>query len=170
MKPTMKTFHYVAATVAALAIGIGAYRSFEPAIAAPIVAYTLLDGSKSGIDQLRGKVVLVNFWATSCSICVHEMPQFAATHEKYEARGYDTVAVAMQYDPPSSVVQFAQSRRLPFGVAIDNTGEIAHAFGDVAGTPTSVLIGRDGKVVKRFVGAPDFAALHRLIEHLLAQS
>jgi peroxiredoxin len=170
MKPTLKTIRYVAAGAAVLAIGVSAVRSIDTRSAAPIVAYTLLDGSKSGIDQLRGKVVLVNFWATSCSTCVQEMPQIVATHAKYQPRGYETVAVAMRHDAPASVVHFAQSRGLPFGIAIDNTGAIAQAFGDVSATPTSVLIDRDGNIVKRFVGVPDFAALHRLIEKLLAQS
>ncbi|HEV7913985.1 MAG TPA: TlpA disulfide reductase family protein, partial [Albitalea sp.] len=102
--------------------------------------------------------------------CVHEMPQIASTHEKYKSRGYDTVAVAMSYDPPAAVINFAESRKLPFGVAIDNTGQIAKSFGDIRLTPTSVLINKRGEIVKRYVGEPDFAALHRLVETLLAES
>jgi peroxiredoxin len=76
----------------------------------------------------------------------------------------------MQYDAPSSVVNFAQTRGLPFPVAIDNTGEVARVWGDVAKTPTSYLVDKRGRIVKRYVGAPDFAALHALIEQLLAQT
>lgn len=137
---------------------------------APLVDYTLLDGSRHNTATLNGKVLLVNFWATSCATCVAEMPQIAATHEKFKARGYETLAVAMSYDAPAHVSNFAQSRRLPFGVAIDNTGEIAKRFGDVRITPTSVLINKRGEVVKRYVGAPDFAALHQLVEQLLAEA
>jgi len=137
---------------------------------APQVDYTLLDGSRRNTAALGGKVVLVNFWATSCATCVAEMPQIAATHEKFKARGYETLAVAMSYDAPAHVSNFAQSRKLPFGVAIDNTGEIAKSFGDVRLTPTSVLINKRGEVVKRYVGAPDFAALHQLVEKLLAEA
>ena len=137
---------------------------------APAVDYTLLDGSRHNTRQLRGKVVLVNFWATSCTVCVHEMPQLAATHEKYRAQGLETLAVAMSYDPPAYVVQFAEQRRLPFGIAIDNTGAIARSFADVKGTPTTFVIDRRGDIVERYVGAPDFAALHRLIEKLLRQA
>ena len=138
--------------------------------AAPLVDYTLLDGSRHNTAGLKGKVLLVNFWATSCATCVAEMPQIVATHEKFKGRGYDTLAVAMSYDPPAYVSNFARSRRLPFGVAIDNTGDIAKRFGDVRLTPTSVLINKRGEVVKRYVGAPDFAALHGLVEQLLAES
>src|SRR5690606_26509278 len=137
---------------------------------APTVAYTLLDGTRATTDELRGKVVLVNFWATSCTTCVKEMPQIVATHEKYKARGYDTLAVAMSYDPPAYVANFAESRKLPFGVAIDNTGVIARSFGDVQLTPTSVLINKRGEIDKRYVGEPDFAALHQLVEELLAET
>lgn len=136
---------------------------------APRVSYTLLDGQKLSTDQLKGQVVLVNFWATSCSTCVAEMPAITATHEKYKHRGYQTVAVAMAYDPPAYVADFAESRKLPFGVAIDNTGAIAKGFGDVDRTPTTFLINRRGEIVQRYVGTPDFAALHQLVEQLLAE-
>ncbi|MBL8332729.1 MAG: TlpA family protein disulfide reductase, partial [Rubrivivax sp.] len=83
---------------------------------------------------------------------------------------YDTLAVAMSYDPPAYVSRFAESRKLPFGVVIDNTGAIAKAYGDVSITPTTFLLDKKGAVVKRYVGQPDFAALHGLIEKLLAEA
>ena len=137
---------------------------------APASSFVLLDGSRLSTEQLQGKVVLVNFWATSCTTCVAEMPDLVDTHLKYQARGYETLAVAMSYDPPAYVANFAASRKLPFGVAIDNTGEIARSFGDVQLTPTTYLINKRGEIVKRYVGAPDFAALHKLVEQLLAEA
>ncbi len=137
---------------------------------APAVNYVLLDGAKASSQQWAGKVMLVNFWATSCTTCVHEMPQVVATYEKYKGAQFDTVAVAMSYDPPAYVANFAESRKLPFKVAIDNTGAIATAFGQVQMTPTTFLINKRGEVVKRYVGEPDFAALHALIEQLMAES
>ena len=137
---------------------------------APAVPYTLLDGSQNSIAAQRGKVLLVNFWATSCVACVAEMPQIASTHRKFTSRGYETVAVAMDYDQPASVARFAQSRALPFSVAFDKSGEVARAFGDVKLTPTTFLIDKQGRIVKRYLGAPDFAALEQLIGELLAES
>jgi len=172
----MKFARHGAAALAVLAIGALAYFAYVayPGLAAretaPAIGYTLLDGSPGHSEQWRGKVVLVNFWATSCTTCVHEMPQLAATHEKFKARGYDTLAVAMRYDPPAYVAHFAHTRQLPFGVAIDNTGAIAKSFGDVQLTPTSVLVNKRGEIVKRYVGAPDFAALQALVEKLLAET
>ena len=173
MKTALKPVRYAVAAIVTLALGAGGYLAIgalRGGTPAPNVGYTLLDGSKSSIELLRGKVVLVNFWATDCSICVHEMPQIAATHEKFKARGYDTLAVAMSFDPPALVINFAETRKLPFGVAIDNTGEIAKRFGQVQVTPTSVLINKRGEIVKRYVGEPDFAALHQLVEKLLAET
>ena len=169
----MKPAKYAAAVIVALAVGTGGYLAFQTLNGgdkAPNVAYTLLDGRQSTTSQLRGKVVLVNFWSTDCSTCVKEMPNIIATHEKYKARGYDTLAVAMSYDPPAYVINFAETRKLPFGVAIDNTGAIAKSFGQVQLTPTSVLINKHGEIVKRYVGEPDFVALHRLVEKLLAET
>ena len=137
---------------------------------APSVGYTLLDGRQSNTDQLRGKVVLVNFWATDCAPCVQEMPQFVALHEKFNARGLETLAVAMRHDPPALVIRFAEQRRLPFGVVIDNTGAVAKSFDEVQVTPTSVLINKRGEIVRRIVGEPDFAALNALVEKLLAET
>jgi peroxiredoxin len=136
---------------------------------APAVSYTLLDGSKGSIEAQRGKVMLVNFWATSCVTCVAEMPHIVETYNKFKGRGYQTVAVAMDYDPPAYVNRFAQSRALPFAVAHDVNGAVARAFGDVKMTPTTFLIDKQGRIVKRYLGAPDFAALDKLIGELLAE-
>ena len=137
---------------------------------APESTFTLLDGSSLTTSDLKGKVALINFWATSCTTCVAEMPMLSASHEKFRGRGYETIAVAMSYDPPAYVVNFSESRKLPFKVAIDNTGANAKAWGDVKLTPTTFLVNKRGEIVKRYVGTPDFAELHRLIEKLLAEA
>ena len=113
---------------------------------------------------------MVNFWATSCTTCVAEMPELVATYKQFKDRGFDTVAVAMSYDPPSYVVNFAQSRELPFKVAIDNTGAVAREWGDIKLTPTTFVVNKRGMIVKRFVGTPDFVELHQLIDKLLAET
>jgi peroxiredoxin len=138
--------------------------------AAPDSTFVLLDGSKATTSDLLGKVTLVNFWATTCVTCVKEMPALVATHNKYQAQGFETLAVAMEYDPPAWVLNFAQTRQLPFKVALDNTGEIAKAWGDVKLTPTTYLLDKQGRIVKRYVGEPDMEALHSLIEDLLAKT
>ena len=170
-----KSILYLVAAVAALmlgGVGIGAYRGQSDPVSmsgsvAPASTFVLLDASRKTTDDFKGRVTLVNFWATTCAVCVAEMPRIVATHNKYHARGFDTMAVAMRHDPPSSVVHYAQTRQLPFDVAIDNTGSIAKAWGDVQATPTTFVVNQRGDVVKRYVGEPDFAELHKLIESLL---
>jgi len=160
----------LAATALAWRAGTKKVQAPIAASTVPTVSYTLLDGRKGDTQALRGKVVLINFWATSCSICVAEMPQIVSTHNKFKAKAYDTIAVAMRHDAPANVARFAESRQLPFGVAIDNTGEIAKRFGSIQNTPTTFLIDKRGNVVKHFVGTPDFEALHTLIDVLLTET
>ena len=165
----MKKALYGAAIAIALAVGVGVYVSTGSS-PAPASTFVLLDGSKKSTEDLKGKVTLVNFWATSCVTCVGEMPKVIATYDKYKAKGYDTLAVAMSYDPPSYVINYAETRKLPFKVAIDNTGAVAKAWGDVQLTPTTYVVNKKGEIVKRYVGEPDFDELHRLIEKLLAEA
>jgi peroxiredoxin len=160
-------FAGVLGVIVAACVGVFVARPAQGNVSAPEVGYVLLDGSKKLTSDFRGDVVLVNFWATSCAVCVAEMPMLVATHQKFQSLGFTTLAVAMQYDPPSYVVNYAETRKVPFPVAIDNTGAIARAWGDVAATPTTFLVDRQGKVVRRYVGEPDFPELHRQIEGLL---
>lgn len=163
--------HWLAGVAVAAFAAVGAYVYLDTGrAAAPESTFVLLDGSSQTTADLRGKVTLVNFWATSCTTCVAEMPDLVATHQKYQARGYDTLAVAMAYDPPSYVVNFVETRKLPFKVAIDNTGAVAKAWGDVQLTPTTYIVDKQGAIVKSFVGPPDFVQLHQLIEKLLAET
>lgn len=137
---------------------------------APAVSFTSLKGETITLDSLRGKVVLVNFWATSCPGCIKEMPQLVSTYEKYHAQGYETIAVAMSYDPPNYVLTYTEKNALPFTVSLDINGEIARAFGDVKLTPTSILIDKQGSIIQQTVGEPDFAKLHTLIETKLKET
>jgi peroxiredoxin len=156
--------------VAAFA-AIGAYVYLDTGRApAPDSTFVLLDGSSKSTADLRGKVTLVNFWATSCVTCVAEMPEIVETYNRYHTRGFETLAVAMSYDPPSYVVNFAETRKLPFKVAIDNTGNVAKAWGDVRLTPSTFIVNKRGEIVKTYVGTPNFSELHLLIEKLLAET
>jgi peroxiredoxin len=154
------------AVVLALA-GIG-YASFTSAPPAPNVTFISITGDKVSTESLRGKVVMVNFWATSCTTCVKEMPQMVETYNKYKGQGLEFVAVAMQYDPPNYVLNFTETRKLPFKVAIDSAGDIAKQFGDVTLTPTTFVIDKNGRIIKRYVGEPAFPELHKLLEKELA--
>jgi peroxiredoxin len=136
----------------------------------PEVTLTTIKGEQLTAADLRGKVVLVNFWATSCVTCVKEMPKLVETYRKHRDRGFETIAVAMSYDPPNYVLHYAEKNALPFKVALDPLGAAARAFGDVSLTPTTFVIDRRGAIVKRYLGEPDFAELDQLVEGKLAEA
>ena len=144
------------------------YQSLAGKQAAPDVTYVNLKGEKISSQSLRGKVVMVNFWATSCATCVAEMPQMIETYNKFHPKGLEFVAVAMSYDPPNYVLNYAETRQLPFHVALDVQGQLAQSFGDVKLTPTTYVIDKQGKIIKRYVGQPSFKELHALLEQALA--
>jgi thiol-disulfide isomerase/thioredoxin len=147
----------------------GGYAWLRPQTA-PVVSFTTLDHGIVTSGALGGKVVLLNFWSTSCDVCLKEMPRLAELHRKYQARGLETVAVAMPYDQPNIVVAYQKATRLPFKVAIDPGGEVSRRFDDVRATPTTFVIDRRGRILKRYLGEPDFAELERLIEDALARA
>lgn len=157
----------VLAAVLIGAIGFGGYLSLNKRQSAPEITFVSIKGEKIAPESLRGKVVMVNFWATSCTTCVGEMPKMVDTYNKFKGQGLEFVAVAMSYDPPNYVLNYAETRQLPFKVALDTDGSAAKAYGNVAMTPTTFVIGKDGKILKRYLGEPDFAALHKLLEESL---
>ena len=134
---------------------------------APAVTFTTLAGKPITPGDLRGKVVFVNFWATTCEVCAHELPQVVATYQTYASRGFEVIAVAMPYDRPDWVVDYARRKQLPFKVALDFDGTINRAFGGIEATPTAFLIDKQGKILQRIVGEPDFARLRTAIEREL---
>ena len=160
----------VAVVIVAL-LGFFGYRALTPANTVPDATFTLLSGEKvSPTGDLKGKVYLINFWATSCVTCVKEMPQMINTYKQYKDKGLDFVAVAMNYDPPMYVANYAKTRELPFKVAMDSDGAAAKAFGNVQLTPTTFVVDRNGKILKRYVGEPEWDALHKLLDGALANA
>ena len=159
----------VALLVVAL-LGWFGYRAISPAKAVPSATFTLLSGEKISTTDLKGKVYLINFWATSCVTCVKEMPEMVRTYEQYKGKGLEFVAVAMSYDPPMYVTNFTETRRLPFKVAMDADGAAAKAFGDVQLTPTTFLVDKDGNILKRYVGEPEWDSLKKLLDGALAKT
>ena len=112
-------------------------------VSGPAPNFTLQSnaGGQVSLASLKGKVVMVNFWATSCATCVKEMPQMVETYNKFKQDGLEFVAVAMSYDPPNYVLNYTETRKLPFKVALDSGGDLAKQFGDVNMTPTTFVIG-----------------------------
>lgn len=136
---------------------------------APDVKFTTLSGQEVSMQDLRGKIVLVNFWATTCPGCIQEMPELVDTYNRYRDHGFEVVAVAMTYDPPSQVANYVRKNNLPFPIALDTQGDIAAAFNDVKLTPTAFVVDQQGRIVRNVVGVLDFKALHAMLDEQLGR-
>lgn len=163
-----KRYHkYVLITVLIGALAVALFLGLTQKTPAPQVTFTDLTGKKISMQSLHGKMVLVNFWATTCPGCVEEMPHIVETYNQYHDKGFEVIAVAMSYDPPSYVLRFKQQRALPFPVALDVQGNLAHQFDDVKLTPTSYLIDKDGNIVEQTIGSLDFVKLRSRLDKAL---
>lgn len=136
----------------------------------PDVTFTTLKGAKLDLKELRGKPVLVAFWASDCDICLQEMPALSGLYEHFAASGLHVVGVAMDYDIPRNVVEAVERQRLPYPVAYDLQGRYANAFGGVRWVPDSFLLGPDGDIVLHWQGLPDMPLLRSTIEQLLKKA
>lgn len=138
---------------------------------APSYAAATLDGDTLQLDALRGRVVLLNVWATWCAPCIEEMPALQRLHEQLAPRGLSVVAVSVDVVSPrtdADVLSFIDQFGLTFTVLRDASGRIEDAFG-VAGLPTTFVIDRNGRIQRKVLGARDWddPALASEIESLL---
>ena len=148
--------------IVALLVFLGLQLSNKPA--APDVTFTTIEGKKISMSALKGKVVLVNFWATDCSGCIKEMPQLMTTYNQYRTKGFEIIAVAMPYDPPAQVLNYATQKALPFPVMHDGLAEMTQKFGGINLTPTAFIYDKQGNLVRRTIGDLDFNALQQLLQ------
>ncbi len=131
---------------------------------APDVTFTTLQGEKISMASLKGKVVLVNFWATDCPGCIKEMPDLMNTYKAYKPKGFEVIAVAMPYDPPAQVLNYTQQKSLTFPVMHDGLSEMVQAFGGVNLTPTTYLYDKQGNRLQRIIGELDFVKLRQILD------
>jgi peroxiredoxin len=135
---------------------------------APNATFTTIQGKKIHMADLKGKVVLVSFWSTDCNVCVREMPSLVNTYNIYKTEGLEVIAVAMPYDPPAQVLNYATQKALPFPVMHDGFSEITNLFGGVHLTPTTYLFDKQGKRLQYTTGVLDFDKLNQLINKELS--
>lgn len=126
---------------------------------APDVTFTTITGEKISMVSLKGKMVLVSFWATDCRSCIKEMPDLVNTYNAYHAKGFEVIAVAMPYDPPAQLQNYVTQKKLPFPVMHDGFSEVTRAFGGINATPTAFLFDKQGKRLYRKTGILDFENL-----------
>jgi peroxiredoxin len=134
---------------------------------APETTFSTITGKKIALSELRGKPVIVTFWATDCASCIKEIPQLITLYQQYHQQGLEIIAVAMTYDPPNHVLDMAKALQLPYYVALDMQAENAHAFGDVSLTPTTFLIAPDGAIVLQKTGLFDLIDMKKQLSNFI---
>lgn len=141
----------------------------------PDVTFKDLQGTDLNLASLKGKVVVVNFWATWCDPCRVEIPWLIRMQQTYASQGFTLVGVAMDEDGKSAVDPFVQTTHFDVGgqqmtmnypIVLGND-QIADKFGGMLGLPTSIVISRDGKIAKRYIGLVNEADLDKQIKELL---
>jgi peroxiredoxin len=137
---------------------------------APAITLTTLQGEPLTLAALRGRPVLVTFWATTCPGCIKEMPHLVELYQELAPRGLEIIAIAMEYDPQEQVRTMVAQKQLPYPVAIDSDGSAAQAFGGVSLTPSSFLIDPQGRIVQYKLGEMDMPAVHNRIIAMLGDN
>lgn len=135
--------------------------------AVPDLQLAALDGSAIRLAERKGRVVLVNFWATWCAPCREEIPDFNDLYAAYRESGLDIVAISMDEEGEEVVRPFVQENGMAYPVAI-GSDEVAEAFGGVVGFPTTFLVDREGKVVDSWVGVIPRRILEEKVRTLMA--
>lgn len=136
---------------------------------APDIKLSLLDGTTLQLADLKGKPVLIDFWATTCASCIKEMPQLIQLYNDYKDRGVMVIGIAMSYDPPNQVAAMQQQIGIPYPVALDITDTASQAFGGVRLTPTHFLIDPQGNIVLQKIGELNFTSLRQTLDKMLKQ-
>ena len=126
-----------------------------------------LSGRSVDLNAYRGKVVLLNFWATWCGPCQVELPRFSVWQKQYRRAGLQVIAVSMD-DESTGVRTVVRKLKLDFPVVMGDE-KLGTLYGGILGLPVTFLIGRDGKVDARIGGGADLQALESRINQLLAQ-
>ncbi|TCO75580.1 peroxiredoxin [Plasticicumulans lactativorans] len=164
----MKTKQIVTAGFAlALGIALSTLLFLPSGTAAPEVAFKSIDGRAVSLAELRGKPVIVTFWATTCPGCMQEMPHLIELYRELRPKGLEIVGVAMSYDPPSQVLELVKRKQVPYTIALDSDEAASRAFGVVRVTPTSFVISPEGRIVQQKIGEFDMPALREQLQKML---
>lgn len=138
------------------------------ATALPAPAWKLkdLDGREVSSDRFKGKVVVVDFWATWCGPCIEEIPGYIALQKKYGSDGLVIVGVSMDRRGPAHVKQFAQARGMNYTLVMGDEA-VVEAFGNFQAIPTTFLISREGRILNQKTGAAPAEEYEKLVQAAL---
>ena len=152
------------------AVSLGVNNDFGevsvPADHAPGFDLDLLNGGSLSLEELEGKVILVDFWASWCPPCRQEAPDLAQVYLEYQDKPVEFVGVAI-WDDPGSARDYLEQFQVPYPNGSDAQGTIAIAYG-VRGIPEKFFVGPDGVIARKFIGPIKAADLRAVLDNLLA--
>ncbi len=165
----MRKQEFIIATFVVVLFSTIAFLWFGPSgiQQAPDIELTTIDGNKIDLKTLKGKPVLVTFWATSCPGCIKEMPHLIELYQELHNKGLEIIGIAMPYDRPDHVLEMRKRKNIPYPIVLDIKGEAVNAFGHVRLTPSSFLINPEGTIVKHKIGEMDMKQIHNMIISML---
>jgi peroxiredoxin len=140
----LRVLQAAALAIGVLHAGLAGATAPAPNVVAPDFTLRGADGRTLHLQQLRGQVVLVNFWATWCGPCREEMPRLQALYDKYRASGFTLLGVNVDEDPRNAL-GIAQKLKVSFPVLLDTDKAVSRQY-DMGSMPATVLIDRDGRV------------------------
>ena len=136
------------------------------ALPAPAWKLKDLDGREISSEQFKGKVVVLDFWATWCGPCVEEIPGYIALQKKYGSRGLVMVGVSLDRKGPAHVKQFARTNGMSYTLVMGDEA-VVEAFGSFQAIPTTFLISRDGRILNQKTGAMPSEEYEKLVKWAL---
>ena len=131
---------------------------------APEITLPDVNGKRVSLSSFRGKVVLLDFWATWCEPCLEELPDLVRFQEAHKDKGFTLVGVAMDAEGVSVVGPFVRQNKIPYPILISN-GDLPDGY-PIPGFPSAFLIDRDGKIVRRYLGPKAYDELERDVAEL----